>query len=87
MAAQQEISAARLARKIGTTLDVIVDAVAADGIVARSTGDAPEIDGNVFLPADADIRVGDVLTAVVDETDAYDLWATPVQNETLISQC
>ena len=81
MAAQQAISAARLDAKIGATIRVIVDAVEDEGIVARSTGDAPEIDGKVFLPPDPAIRIGDRLAALVEDADAYDLWARPLTTE------
>jgi ribosomal protein S12 methylthiotransferase len=77
MAAQQKISAARLQAKIGQTIAVIVDGSDDGGVVARSTGDAPEIDGKVFLPADKGIRSGDRLDAVVESADEYDLWARP----------
>jgi ribosomal protein S12 methylthiotransferase len=78
MSAQQEISRNRLAQKIGRKIEVIVDAMDADNLIGRSTGDAPEIDGKVFLPLNNESRVGDWVTAVVDDADAYDLWARPV---------
>ena len=46
---QQAISAALLAERVGKTIEVIVDEVDAEGAIARSTWDAPEIDGNVYL--------------------------------------
>src|SRR5690348_11587714 len=49
MEVQAEISAMRLERKIGSRITVIVDAVDADGAVARSKADAPEIDGIVRI--------------------------------------
>ena len=49
MEGQAEISAERLDRKVGSRLKVLVDAVDADGAVARSSADAPEIDGVVYL--------------------------------------
>jgi ribosomal protein S12 methylthiotransferase len=79
MAAQQRISERRLARRVGTTVEVIVDQADGDGATARSRGDAPEIDGNVYLPADPALRPGTLLEAVVEEADAYDLWAVPVR--------
>ena len=78
MSKQQEISRARLTARIGQTIDVIVDAIDADGVVGRSAGDAPEIDGRVFLSRSAGIAVGDVLSAVVEDADTYDLWARPI---------
>jgi ribosomal protein S12 methylthiotransferase len=77
MAAQQAISEARLRAKRGTLVDVIVDAATAEGVVARSSGDAPEIDGNVYLPADAALAPGARLRARVEDSDEYDLWAIP----------
>jgi ribosomal protein S12 methylthiotransferase len=75
MARQQEISTARLAAKVGRTIEVIIDEVDEEGAIGRSRGDAPEIDGNVFLNGDTDVAVGDIVTARVEHADAYDLWA------------
>jgi len=75
MAAQREISQARLAAKVGTTLEVIVDGIEPERIVARSTADAPEIDGNVFVRPDAKIGVGERIRVTIEDSDAYDLWA------------
>jgi ribosomal protein S12 methylthiotransferase len=78
MSAQQAISRARLEARIGQTIEVIVDARDEGCLVGRSTGDAPEIDGKVFLPPDDRTGPGDRLTAVVDDADTYDLWARPL---------
>lgn len=75
MQTQQEISATRLARKVGTMIDVIVDEVDGEGAIARSKADAPEIDGNVFLNGDTDVKPGDVVQVHVEHADEYDLWA------------
>ena len=77
MDAQRAISARRLARKIGRTIPVIVDTATPERVVARSMGDAPEIDGSVFLPAGSAIPPGTVLDARVERADDYDLWAVP----------
>ena len=78
MAAQAAISAAKQKDKIGRTIEVIVDGIGADRIVARSMGDAPEIDGQVFLPPAGTISAGDRLSVVVVDADAYDLHARPL---------
>jgi len=78
METQRGISERRLAAKIGTQIDVIVDSVTDDAIVGRSKGDAPEIDGNVYLPVDAIVSPGDIVRADVEHADAYDLWADPL---------
>jgi len=77
MQMQQKISASRLATRVGTDIDVIVDSVTPDSIVGRSKGDAPEIDGSVYLPVDAILEPGDIVSARVEHADSYDLWADP----------
>ena len=75
----QAISAAKLAAKVGARLDVIVDAVDAEGATCRTRADAPEIDGNLFIDEGFDaLSPGDILTVEVDEASEYDLWGTPV---------
>lgn len=80
MAAQQDISRARLAQKVGRTIDVLIDEVDAEGAVGRSQWDAPEIDGSVFLDGETDVRPGDIVRAVVEDADETDLWATRMQS-------
>jgi ribosomal protein S12 methylthiotransferase len=75
---QQAISTEVLAARVGRTIEVIVDEVDAEGVVARSHWDAPEIDGNVYLNGETGLAPGDRLSVVVDAADQYDLWARPV---------
>lgn len=75
MAHQQAISTARLQQKIGQTIQVIIDEVDEEGPIGRSMADAPEIDGNVYLDTDEDLKPGDMVTVVVTDADEYDLWA------------
>lgn len=78
METQQAISTARLAKKVGSTIEVLVDEVDEEGAVARSWADAPDIDGNVYLNGECDLQPGDKLTVFVEHADEYDLWASPV---------
>jgi ribosomal protein S12 methylthiotransferase len=80
MAAQQAISERRLRRRIGQTLPIIIDELDQDAAQAlgRSFGDAPEIDGRVFVPADPDLRPGTIVEVRVTDADPYDLWAERV---------
>ncbi|MDF1831062.1 MAG: 30S ribosomal protein S12 methylthiotransferase RimO [Porticoccaceae bacterium] len=78
METQQAISTARLAKKVGSTIEVLVDEVDEEGAVARSWADAPDIDGNVYLNGECDLQPGDKLTVLVEHADEYDLWASPV---------
>ena len=75
MAHQQAISAARLQMKIGKDIEVLIDEVDEQGAVGRCFFDAPEIDGNVFIATDKDIKPGDKIMCRVTDADEYDLWA------------
>ena len=76
MSATGTISTGRLRRKIGQTLTVLVDAIDEDGTaIARSTADAPEIDGVVYVEDGGSLAVGDFAEARVVDADEHDLYA------------
>jgi ribosomal protein S12 methylthiotransferase len=75
MALQQQISAARLQEKVGRTIEILIDEVDAGGATGRSSGDAPEIDGRVYLEGVTGLKPGDFVEAEVTAADDYDLWA------------
>jgi len=72
---QATISAARLQAKIGRTLTVLVDAIEDGRAIARSSADAPEIDGLVYVEDGAHLAVGEFAEVTVIEADEYDLYA------------
>jgi ribosomal protein S12 methylthiotransferase len=74
MELQQGISAAKLQAKIGSTIEVLIDEVDSEGAIGRSSADAPEIDGKVYLNGVTDLRPGDFVEAEVTAADEYDLW-------------
>ena len=80
MRVQERVSRRRLARKVGKSVKVLIDAVHAEGATARSPSDAPDIDGNVFIAqperrADqARLKVGEFVNVKVTGSDAHDLW-------------
>ena len=80
MVKAQAISAAKLAAKVGSILEVIVDDIDEDGIATcRTWADAPEIDGNLFIDEGTEgLSVGDVVKVTVDEAGEYDLWGALV---------
>jgi len=78
MIMQEEISAERLKRKIGKTITVLVDEVDEEGAIARSSADAPEIDGLVYIENGSQLRVGDLVEVRVTDSDEHDLWAETV---------
>jgi len=73
MEVQAEISAAKLQKKIGRTLTVLVDEVNADGAVARSMADAPEIDGVVRIADGVTLKPGQFVDVRVSGASAHDL--------------
>jgi len=75
MQTQARISAARLQRKVGATLQVLVDRVDGAVATARSMADAPEIDGIVTIEDGGALRVGQFATVAVTGADAHDLIA------------
>jgi len=80
MAHQQAISAARLQQKIGREIDVLVDEVDDQGVIARSAADAPEIDGVVYVDSAAPVKPGQLLRVKITDADAYDLWAQAIES-------
>ena len=81
MAVQAQISAARLARRVGTEMTVLVDEVGDDAVIARGPGDAPEIDGVVVIEGRWDLAPGDFVDVRVTGSDEHDLRAEPVAFE------
>lgn len=80
MAHQQAISAAKLQKKIGRTIEVLIDELNEHGIaIGRSAADAPEIDGLVYVDSPYELQAGDIVTCVVTDADAYDLFADTVE--------
>jgi ribosomal protein S12 methylthiotransferase len=77
MQTQAAISARRLARKVGTRQTVLVDEVDGGRALARSTADAPEIDGVVHIEQAQGLRPGGFATVLIDRADTHDLWAVP----------
>ncbi len=75
MALQQEISTARLQDRVGRRIEILIDEVDDQGAIGRSSADAPEIDGKVYLDGASDLRPGDFVEAEVTAADEYDLWA------------
>ncbi|MGN6091709.1 MAG: 30S ribosomal protein S12 methylthiotransferase RimO [Luteibacter jiangsuensis] len=74
MAVQAEISAAKLQRKVGKTIKVLVDEIDAEGAWGRSSADAPEIDGAVRIDDGQLLKPGQFVDVVVEEADAHDLY-------------
>ncbi len=82
MQLQEQISAAQLRAKVGKIIQVIVDEVGIDGASARSSADAPDIDGKVYIKKPKGrklaLKQGEFTDVRVTDADAHDLWAEPV---------
>jgi len=85
MAAAEAVSAKRLQRRVGATMQVLIDSAPAlgrKGGVARSYADAPEIDGRVLLQpppkASTTLKVGEFARARIVATQGHDLIGVPV---------
>lgn len=78
MELQEKISLSRNVAKLGKVMQVLVDETDEEGIVARSKADAPEIDGNVFIPMPENPaqkpKPGDFINVLIDDCDEHDLW-------------
>ncbi len=73
MAKQARISAARLQRKVGTTLKALVDHVDKNGAVARTAADAPEIDGVLRIVDGHKLKPGQFVDVKIESADEHDL--------------
>ena len=78
MQRQQAISAKRLKAKVGTRQQVIIDEVGPSVAKGRSKGDAPDIDGAVYVASRRPLRVGEIATVKIERADAYDLHGAAV---------
>ena len=80
MALSARISAAKLRAKVGKSLEVLIDSVDKEtgGATGRSKADAPEIDGEVHLRDAGHLAPGDIVTALIEDSDEHDLFGVPI---------
>ncbi|UJP04948.1 MAG: 30S ribosomal protein S12 methylthiotransferase RimO [Nitrosomonas sp.] len=87
MQAQEAISRQRLAQKIGNQITVIVDEIDGDQVIARSSADAPEIDGLVYVENAHHAQPGDFISVTITAADVHDLYAVASAPENPSHQC
>jgi ribosomal protein S12 methylthiotransferase len=75
MGCQAEISQQRLQHRIGQTEPVIIDRLEGTSAIARSYGDAPEIDGQVIVENAGKVSPGDFIDVEITGADQHDLFA------------
>jgi ribosomal protein S12 methylthiotransferase len=78
MELQTAISADKLQDRVGRIETVLVDEVFEDGVAARSRGDAPEVDGSVFIETDAALQPGQLVQVRITAAGEHDLFAERV---------
>ncbi|WP_018985426.1 30S ribosomal protein S12 methylthiotransferase RimO [Methylophilus methylotrophus] len=82
MEVQERISAAKVAAKIGSLQTVLVDELTEDDdgnviAIARTKGDAPEIDGIVYLQDADGLNPGDFVDVQIVDSQGHDLIGAP----------
>lgn len=80
MELQAQISRAKLLQKVGQKLIVLVDQVTSNKIIARSSADAPEIDGTVIIDGDWELEPGDFVEVKITAAGEHDLWGQPLND-------
>lgn len=80
MQLQETISRERLQARVGKTLRVLIDAVDRNGATGRTSADAPEIDGAVYIKLPYEpgrkLQVGSFVDVRITAADAHDLWGS-----------
>ena len=80
MITAQDISEKKLKKKVGTIQDVIIDEIDEEGAICRTKGDAPQIDGNLFIDKGFEnLKQGQIINVKVDEANEYDLWGKVIK--------
>jgi len=79
MQTQEKISRARLKQKVGQTMTVLVDSVEGGKAIARSSADAPEIDGTVIIAKPGAVKPGDFVQVTISRAGAHDLHARQIK--------
>ncbi|MDP2927351.1 MAG: MiaB/RimO family radical SAM methylthiotransferase [Candidatus Omnitrophota bacterium] len=73
MSAQRQIAAAVNAKFLGKTISVLVEEKQDGAYIGRSQGDAPEVDGVVYINTKQSLRIGKFIQVKITDTLEYDL--------------
>ena len=76
MRLQQNISAEIEAEKIGTIQRVVIDRQEGDYYIGRTEYCSPEVDPEVLIPADEQLKIGAFYDARITDAEEFDLYAT-----------
>ena len=75
---QSDISADKLAQRIGNEEVIVIDEVDEEGAIGRSWREAPDIDGVVQVMGFTDCAPGDRIAVRIIDADEHDLYAEPL---------
>jgi ribosomal protein S12 methylthiotransferase len=84
MARRQTLSRRRMRAQIGKQMRVLIDEVHLEVIIGRSSADAPEIDGKVFINSGHKVHPGDFVEVLIKTVSAVSVVSVGVQNSCLI---
>jgi ribosomal protein S12 methylthiotransferase len=73
MKVQAKVSRRRLKRKLGSTQRVLIDEVGATVAVGRSSADAPEVDGKVYVHGAGCLKPGQFVEVEIERVEQHDL--------------
>jgi ribosomal protein S12 methylthiotransferase len=82
---QEDISTQRLETRIGRSMTVLIDDIDDDGAIARTEGDAPDIDGLVYISDGHDLEIGEFAEVTITDCDVHDLYATLSDTSSAVS--
>ncbi|WP_320112634.1 30S ribosomal protein S12 methylthiotransferase RimO [Draconibacterium orientale] len=74
MEVQQYISAELNQQKVGKEFDVIIDREESDYYVGRTEFDSPEVDGEVYITTDEELKNGTIVKVKITGAEDYDLY-------------
>jgi len=80
MSAQRQVAALVNAKFIGCIIPVLVEEEQDGAYIGRSQGDAPEVDGEVFIKTKQPLEIGKFIQVKITDTLEYDLVGEPVSS-------
>lgn len=76
---QRDISAAKNAAKVGSTITVLVEEEISGEYRCRSEADAPEVDNEVYVRSETPLALGSFVRVEIEDSSDYDLFGTAVR--------
>lgn len=80
MAVQQDIALEINEKRVGKVEKVLVDRLEDDFYIARSQYDSPEVDDEILIPADTELKIGDFVNVRITKADFFDCYAEIVNS-------